>query len=380
MRRKVRKWIGYDGDLFDPWVIFGGPTYKQAKNIFWRPLLRLVPSWAVETINKSELTIKLINGVELCVVGWDSPERNEGRSISDGVTDEIGNCSATMWEENLRPALADHKGYHDFIGVPEGRNHYYDMYLAALADDTGEWGVHTWTSDLVLPPAEIESMRRSMDPLTFEQEVRAQFISFVGRAYYTFDASKHVRPCTYNENEDLVLCFDFNVSPGVCVACQERNGIIHVIGEIWIQRYSNTMLVCDRIRNKWAGHKGKVFCYGDATGGAQGSAKVLGSDWAIVAKELSCFGGRLHFRIPESNPLERQRVNTVNSWLHQDRIIIDGTKAPRTVLDFDGVQVVENSMGELDKSHDPQLTHITDAIGYMIHRFSKGETKKRVLA
>jgi hypothetical protein len=43
-----------------------------------------------------------------------------------GILDEFGNCKPNAWGANVRPALSDRNGWCDLIGVPEGRNHYYD--------------------------------------------------------------------------------------------------------------------------------------------------------------------------------------------------------------------------------------------------------------
>jgi hypothetical protein len=123
----------------------------------------------------------------------------------------------------------------------------------------------------------------------------------------------------------------------------------------------------------WGDHEGEVFCYGDATGGAGGSAKVSGSDWDLVKKVLwPQFKDRLHFRVPLANPRERVRVNSVNSRLlnvhNETYLVVDPAAAPYTVKDFEGVRIIEGGVGEIDKKRDPQLTHLTDAIGYYTHR------------
>jgi hypothetical protein len=146
-----------------------------------------------------------------------------------------------------------------------------------------------------------------------------------------------------------------------------------VIGEVYIPRNSNTIRVCDKLVEDWSDHKGNVFCYGDSTGGAGGSAKVSGSDWDLVKKVLfPVFGERLHFRIPPANPRERVRVNSVNSRLlnvfSETYLVVDPGKAPHVVKDFEGVRLIEGGVGDIDKKSDPKLTHLSDAIGYYIHR------------
>jgi hypothetical protein len=59
--------------------------------------------------------------------------------------------------------------------------------------------------------------------------------------------------------------------------------------------------VCRKIVEQWGHHQGLVMLYGDATGGAQGSARVQGSDWQLVQAELKpVYGRNLHFRVPNT--------------------------------------------------------------------------------
>lgn len=361
------------------------PTRDQAKRIYWDDLKRMIPArYLAGKPSEGELVIRLINGSEIHVVGMDKPERIEGAPWDGGVLDEFANMKPKAWQENVRPALSDRMGWCDLIGVPEGRNHYYDSYKNALAEmkELGAaslWGAFTWKSSDILPAEEIAAARRDLDDLTFEQEYEASFVNFVGRAYYPFDDAKHTAKLShlYNPNGRLILCFDFNIDPGVAVICQEvmlpGGGLLGTaaIGEVWIPANSNTPAVCRRIVKDWGDHKGAVTCYGDATGGAEGSAKVDGSDWDLVRKELyPTFGSRLSFEVPDANPRERVRINAVNSRLLSAdglvRLMVDPSKAPHLVKDFEGVRVLEGGSGELDKKRDPKLTHISDAIGYYI--------------
>jgi len=268
--------------------------------------------------------------------------------------------------------------------VPEGRNHYYDQYEKARAEmiDKGaasEWGAFTWKSADILPPKEIEDARNDLDELTFQQEYEASFVNFVGRAYYPYEENLHEARLFqfYNPDAPLILMFDFNVDPGVAAIGQEmmlpRGGLIGtgIIGEVWIPAGSNTQRVARKIVTDWGDHRGRVVCYGDATGGARGSAKVQGSDWDLVRAELKPkFGDRLEFKIPSENPYERVRVNAMNTRLlsadGKVRLMVDPAKAPHVVKDFEGVRLVEGGSGEIDKDKDKKLSHLTDGIGYYV--------------
>jgi hypothetical protein len=321
--------------------------------------------------------VKLLNGSEIWVVGMDRPERIEGPPWDGGVLDEYGNMKAKTWGEHVRPALSDRRGWCWLIGVPEGRNHYYDMDQRAILDDSGEWGSFHWKSADILPAEEIEAARNDLDELTFQQEYEGSFIRFEGQTYYPFQRRTHAaKPLPYNKAGDLWFCFDFNVNPGVCAVAQQMqlpNGLlgVGVIGEVYIPQNSNTPAVCRKLIADWEGHEGRIFCYGDATGGAKGTAKIKGSDWDLVKAELRpVFGGRVFYKVPRANPREKVRVNCVNSLLMNGageiRLMVDPAKAPHVVKDFEGVQWLKGGAGEIDKAANPLLTHLTDGIGYCI--------------
>lgn len=370
----------------DPKYFIGAPTRDQVKRIYWSDIKQLIPtSFMAKAPNESNLVIYGRNGAELHLMGLDKPERIEGTPWDHGVVDEIGNVKKNAWKQNIRPALSDRNGGCDFIGVPEGRNHYYDMWLKAKADKTGQWGAFHWISADILKPSEIEAAKADLDTLSYLQEYEASFINFTGRAYYNFSDTYNTGRFRkfYNKKKPISLHFDFNVAPGVAVIAQEMGADIFqippgktitvCIGEVYIPENSTTPRVCQKILKDWGKHKGKVICYGDSTGGAKGSAKVRGSDWDIIKQELMPYwGDKLYFKVPKRNPQERQRINAVNSRLKSStgevKLLVDEQYCSNLIKDLEGVVVIEGGAGEIDKKKDSALTHISDALGYYIHK------------
>lgn len=383
-----------------PRFFAGAPTRDQAKRIFWDDLKSLTKGlWATRP-SETELLIPLITGAEIYVVGLDKPERIEGQPWDGGVLDEYANMKAHAWTANVRPALSDRRGWCDLIGVPEGRNHYYDLHCSAQAQmqDKGaasEWGAFGWKSAEILPPEEIAAAKRDLDDLTYQQEYEASFVNFEGRAYYTFERQTHCAPLQYDPDRPIALCFDFNVDPGVCAIVQEQElpgqfqrgwgrGLVldrkgkpipifgsGVIGEVWIPRNSNTPAVCRKLLEDWGDHRGEVHLYGDATGGSRGTAKVEGSDWDLIRAALRPkFQDRLEYRVPKANPAERARLNAMNTRMRSGdgtiRLMVDPTKAPHVVKDLEGARLLQGGSGELDKKFDRSLTHMTDGLGYYV--------------
>jgi hypothetical protein len=333
----------------------------------------------IEKVNEQDLSVTLRNGSTISLRGTDNFDSLRGVGLHFVVMDEFADCDPDAWERVLRPTLSDTGGHALFLGTPKGRNHLHKLWERG---QNGEAGWASWQYTTMdggnVPDEEIEAARRDLDELTFAAEYLADFVTFEGRTYYPFLRTTHCAPLKYNQQAPLILAFDFNCEPGVAVIIQEQklpHGLdgTGVIGEVHIPRNSTTPAVCRRIAADWGQHMGPVRVYGDATGGARGSARVLGSDWDLVKAELRpVFGDRLSMHVPPANPAERARVNAINSRLKsasgEIRLMVDPVKAPNVVKDLEGVRLLKGGSGEIDKKVDPALSHISDAAGYYISK------------
>lgn len=372
-------------------IFIGAPTRDQVRRIYWEDMKALVPKWALGgEPAEGRLSIPLWHGGEIVLIGLDKPQRIEGSVWHGGLLDEFADLKPEVWPAHVRPVLSDTLGPCDIIGVPEGRNHFYELAEQARAlmlEQPGEWAFHHWKSSEILSPAEIEAARRDLDELTFRQEYEASFVNFSGQAYYAFERDLNVAPVRhlYDPRAPLVFCFDFNVEPGVAVVLQERllqhAGTLEertcVLAEVHIPRNSNTPAVCRRLIQDWnpsdgrlGKHTGPVRIYGDATGGARGTARVEGSDWDLIRRDLGAvWRGLLQDRVGRHNPPERARVNAVNSRICSAdgarRLVLDPS-ARELAKDLEGVRLLEGGSGEIDKAADPKLTHLSDALGYYV--------------
>jgi hypothetical protein len=201
-RRLVRALLSTATE-WEPQLFAAAPTRDQAKRIFWEDLKRMVGrDFMARPPSETELCIHALTGGKLWVVGLDKPERIEGTPWDGGVIDEIANTKPGAWEMNVRPALSTEgrRGWCDLIGVPEGRNHYYDLprTLRATTRNGTFW---TWFSADILDPEEIAAAKRQLDELVFEQEYEASFVNFTGRAYYPFIEESHTASLKYDPGD-----------------------------------------------------------------------------------------------------------------------------------------------------------------------------------
>jgi len=157
-------------------VFYVAPTQGQARDIMWGVLLDLAHQ-VVASSHVNNMQIKLINGATISLKGADRPDTMRGVSLKFLVMDEYADMKPSVWEEVLRPALADQKGHALFIGTPKGRNHFYELYkYAELSKDETYRGWHFTSYDNpLLDPEEIDTAKKSMSSYAFRQEFMASF-------------------------------------------------------------------------------------------------------------------------------------------------------------------------------------------------------------
>jgi predicted phage terminase large subunit-like protein len=126
-------------------------------------------------VNNLQLT--LINGSTISLKGSDRPDTMRGVSLKFVVLDEYAGMKPSVWEEVLRPALADQKGGAVFIGTPTGRNHFWELMQYAELSNDPDWKAWHLTSfdNPLLDPKEIEAAKKSMSSFAFRQEFLAKF-------------------------------------------------------------------------------------------------------------------------------------------------------------------------------------------------------------
>lgn len=157
-------------------VFYVAPTQGQARDIMWSVLEELAHP-IISSKHVNNMQIKLINGSTISLKGADRPDTMRGVSLKFLVLDEYADMKPQVWEEVLRPALADQKGHALFIGTPKGRNHFYELYKYAelSGDDTYKAWHFTSYDNPLLDPQEIDMAKKSMSSYAFRQEFMASF-------------------------------------------------------------------------------------------------------------------------------------------------------------------------------------------------------------
>lgn len=157
-------------------VFYVAPTYQQARDILWS-LLKEIGHEVIASAHENTSVLTLINGRKIYLKGSDRPDTLRGVGLAYVVIDEYADMKPQVFEQILRPALADVQGGALFIGTPKGRNHFYELFKFSEADKDPQWAAFHYTSydNPLLPQSEIEAAKNSMSSFAFRQEFLASF-------------------------------------------------------------------------------------------------------------------------------------------------------------------------------------------------------------
>jgi phage terminase large subunit-like protein len=162
-------------------VFYIGPTFQQAKDIMWGMLKELLHGTElIEQTHENTATMTLTNGRKISLKGSDRPDTLRGVGLHYVVLDEYASMKVEVWEQIIRPTLADVKGGALFIGTPAGKNHFYDLFLEAEKDEDWDTFQFNSTDNPLIDPEEVAVARRTMSTQAFRQEFEASFVSFTG--------------------------------------------------------------------------------------------------------------------------------------------------------------------------------------------------------
>ena len=154
-------------------VFYVAPTQGIARDVMWFSLFDIAGdliSWS--NVNNLEMDIA---GNRIHLKGSDRPDSLRGVSLKHLVLDEAAFIKPDVFNNILRPALSDRMGSCIFIGTPEGRNWFYDLYEGAGEwEDYERWHLTTYDNNFVAR-SEIEHAKRTLPRWSFNQEYMASF-------------------------------------------------------------------------------------------------------------------------------------------------------------------------------------------------------------
>lgn len=185
------------------------PTYRQAKEIYWKQYLSQLPEELIASVNNNELTITLkhvqdpANGIfhdpkapasTIELKGCDDADKLRGMKAAGIVFDEFAFAADGLgkWELIFEPMLLTTEGWAMFISTPNGFNHFYDIATRAQTSDDWFYSHATPYDNPYVNDRELERIKRERSEDNFYQEYMAEFRKMEGLVYREFKREAHV--------------------------------------------------------------------------------------------------------------------------------------------------------------------------------------------
>ena len=221
--------------LHNPRMAYIAPYYKQAKSVAWAYLKDFCYNIPNIKIYESELRVDIpvgfVNGkpsiARIQLFGSDSPDSLRGLYFDQVVLDEFGNMPVSLWNEVLRPALADRKGGCMFLGTPNGKNHFYEKFREAtkkMQEGHPEWYAATYRADetKLIDQHELESARENMPESDYRQEFLCDWAAAVKGAFYADEMNKvsadgRILNIPYERGLPVYCAFDLGIDDQTAV-------------------------------------------------------------------------------------------------------------------------------------------------------------------
>ena len=369
--------------------LIAGPTYSQLADTTLPSMYQLLEENGVryrEHKQRNKITLTDC-GSEIFFRSMDDPNRIRGLNLNWAGCDELTYCKREAWDVLFaRVRIGERRSR--FAGfTPNGRDWVWNLFASPERSPEYLLIAAKPFENTFMPSDYWTRMKTTYSADFYRQEALGEFIVVSSnQAYREFDRMIHVKQdVAYRPFRTIFVGLDFNVNPMSVVIAQERETaeplaallsttprlpVLNVLDEVWMKDSSTWRALdeaWDRISKLDQTRPLEIRLYGDASAGqhhtSSGSSDLdMIKRWAATHRDdVSIF-----IDIPPKNPYQRQRVNSVNSLLKpmegQPRLFVHPC-CEHLVRDLE--QVVWDQNGELDKD-DPELTHISDALGYLI--------------
>jgi hypothetical protein len=288
----------------------------------------------------------------------DNPDSLRGAGLDFVVLDEAATMDPVTWTEVLRPALADRRGEALFLGTPRGYNHFYDWYTLSLTAEGWSGFRYTTQEGGLVDEAEVEMVRRGLDPATFAQEFLADFSQSTNRVFLMFDRTRNVRSDVQDLGGELWCGIDFNVNPLSCIIATKAADELHVFNELALHNAS-TIDLAEALKKQYPTRP--IVVYPDPTGRARKTSAPVGqTDFTILQQA----GFRLV--APREPYAQADKINTLNSMFctaDGRRRIFVHPRCSHLIKSLEqlpyrpGTSIVDKSLG---------LDHFPDALAYLV--------------
>lgn len=175
-------------------AVFGyvAPFRNQAEQIAWGYLQHYTGVIPGVAYNQQKLSVTLPNGAMIRIFGADNPDALRGMYFDGVVMDEVAQMKPDVWQEIVRPALADRGGWATFIGTPKGVNLFQELYELARREQAmgnPDWCAMLYRADQTgaINDSELAALQKEMSENAFKQEFLCDFSASSDDVLIPFD-------------------------------------------------------------------------------------------------------------------------------------------------------------------------------------------------
>lgn len=346
--------------LPNPRYAYVAPTYKQAKSIAWDYIKQFTTKIPGTRYNETELRCDFPNGARITLLSSENSDSLRGIFLDGVCIDETAQVDPKLWNEILRPALSDRKGFCYFIGTPAGmQNFFYEMYQHALTDN--KWLAYTApvSKTKIIDQEELDAALSQMGESKYKQEFECDWIANIegtifGRLVKEAEDKGRLTKIDYDPSLPVNTVWDLGVGDSTSI--------------IFYQQLGNTIQIIDYYENNREGlpHYAKIVKEKDyiyenhyAPHDIEVTEFSLGKTRREVAYQLG-----INFRILPKLPLE--------DGIHAAKMIL-----PRCYFDLNNCQHLVDALRHYHRRYNEKMrmfsnkpvhdwsSHACDAFRYM---------------
>lgn len=208
--------------LKNPRYAYIAPLYSQAKDVAWGYLKQYTSAIPGTTFHESELRVDLPTGARIRLYGADNYDRLRGLYFDGVVCDEYGDMDPRAWEEVIRPALSDRHGWAFFIGTPNGKNHFADLWDRAKRDPDWFTLMLKASETQLINAAELADARKTMTDDQYEREYECSFQaavigSYFGREMNAAEADKRICGVPWQPEIPVHTAWDLGIGDSTAI-------------------------------------------------------------------------------------------------------------------------------------------------------------------
>jgi hypothetical protein len=193
------------------------PFRHQAKAVAWDLLKTMTERIPGRTINESELRVDFgEQKSRIQLYGADNFDALRGGYFDEVILDEVAQMPPATWTQVVRPMLADRKGSAIFIGTPQGKGAFFDLWeQAATLPDWDQIMLRASESGLVAED-ELAAAEAEMGEAAFSQEFECSFTAAIRGAFYgkvleEIEREGHMIPLAVDPAHAITTSWDLGV-------------------------------------------------------------------------------------------------------------------------------------------------------------------------